>query len=425
MSPLLAFAFLSGFLTIFAPCVWPLLPVVLSASAVGNRKTALGIVVGVTGSFGLVTLSASYVVASLHVDPNTLRLVAVVVIAYLGVSMLVPALARLQESALSRFTNMLPGAGRRDANVLGSGMLLGVSLGVVWSPCAGPILATITTLALMARVSGDLVLVTACYMAGVAIPLFAFAYGGQRLLRRLTVMKRYSGHAHRVFGAVIVLTAIGIYSSYDKVVEAQLLNVAPQYSQTLIKFESAPAVQQQLTRLKSQHDSARRPSHHKRVALCPKSLCDLHYRAPAFQGISHWLNTARPLTLHSLRHRVVLVDFWTFDCINCIHTLPSVVNWYTKYRRDGFVVIGVHTPEFAYEKDTGNVQNALRRFNITYPVPQDNDFRTWNAYNNQYWPAEYLVDGRGYVRRMVAGEGSYGDTEAAIRALLRETGRHV
>lgn len=376
-------------------------------------------------SFGLVTLSASYAVQSLHVDPDTLRMLAVVVIAYFGVSMLIPALERVHQIVLSRIVRSFRPTPVARAKSVGSGVLLGVSLGIVWSPCAGPILATITALALTARVSSALVFVTSAYMVGVGIPLFAFAYGGQRLLRRLTIMKRFPRHVHRVFGAIIVLTALGIHSSYDKVLAAKLSDLTPQYSGMLTAFESDRVVTQQLATLKQQADTTTNRSQQQRAASCPKSLCDQHYRAPEFTGISHWLNTARPLTVRSLKGRVVLVDFWTFDCINCIHTLPKVRGWYEKYRKDGFVVIGVHSPEFAYEKVTSNVQAALGRFHIRYPVPQDNDLRTWDAFKNIFWPAEYLIDARGYVRWTYAGEGNYGNTETAIRDLLGEAGRHV
>ncbi len=425
MALLLLFAFVSGLLTIFAPCVWPLLPVVLSASTVGNRRSPLGIVLGLMGSFGLVTLGASYAVQSLHVDPDKLRLFAVIVIAYLGISMLIPDLERVHQIVLGGAVRAIRPAPAAPARGLGSGALLGISLGIVWSPCAGPILATITALAVTARVSTALVFVTSAYLVGVGIPLFAFAYGGQRLLRRLTILKRFPRHAHRVFGMVIVLTALGIYSNYDKVLAARLSDLTPQYSGALIAFERDRIVTQRLALLNQRTRSATDAAQHRRTTSCPKNLCDQHYRAPEFVGISHWLNTARPLTMRSLRGRVVLIHFWTFDCINCIHTLSKVEGWYEKYRKNGFVVIGVHSPEFAYEKVTSNVQAALGRFNIRYPVPQDNDLRTWDAFQNAFWPAEYLIDAHGFVRFTYAGEGNYGNTETAIRDLLGEAGHHV
>lgn len=151
-----------------------------------------------------------------------------------------------------------------------------------------------------------------------------------------------------------------------------------------------------------------------------QDIFNSHVKAPELTGVTAWLNSDKPITLQSLQGKVVLVDFWTNQCINCIHTLPYVTKWYDTYKDQGFVVIGVHTPELAYEHTISSIQAAIQTYKITYPIAQDNNFATWNAYNNQYWPAEYLVDKKGIIRRTYFGEGEYDKTELAIKTLLKE-----
>jgi thiol-disulfide isomerase/thioredoxin len=261
------------------------------------------------------------------------------------------------------------------------------------------------------------VLVTIAYVVGVGIPLFLVTYGGQQLVSKTRFFSQYTGRIQQIFGVVMLLTALAIYTNYDTYLQAQLLNAFPQFNTTLNSFESNSAITNQLNVLKGTEQNLTTSS--ELFNVTQPTL------APDFVGVSKWLNTDKPISIQNLKGKVVLVDFWTYTCINCIRTLPFVTSWYDKYHTDGFVVIGVHTPEFAFEHDTQNVLTAIKRYNIHYPVAQDNDYATWNNYQNQYWPAEYLIDSKGLIRRVEFGEGNYDKMEMAIQLLLKEAGKKV
>src|SRR5215831_10883515 len=411
MMLLLVFAFVSGLVTILAPCIWPLLPIVLSSSSTGGTRKPLGITLGIIGSFSLFTLTLSYLVQSVNLNPDIPRLFAVVVMGFLGLSMVIPALSCKVEALLSRLSNYGRHTMQPTSSGLLGGLMTGVSLGVVWSPCAGPILATIAALAMTREVSFDVVLVTLAYVIGVGIPLFLFASAGAWIFTRHRLISRYTGRIQQAFGIVMILTALGIYTHYDTVVEAKLLDTLPSYAHWQDMLEGHPWVQAQLEMLP-------------RKNVLPIASITLPDLGPAqdFSGITHWLNTSTPLSLSQLRGKVVLVDFWTYACINCIRTLPHVTSLYEKYKEIGFMVIGVHTPEFAFEKQTANVERALQQYMMHYPVAQDNDYATWKAYHNRFWPAQYLIDTKGNIRMVHTGEGAYEEIEMAVKVLLREAG---
>jgi thiol-disulfide isomerase/thioredoxin len=291
-----------------------------------------------------------------------------------------------------------------------SGFITGLSLGVIWTPCAGPILATIATLAATQAVSINVVFVTIAYIIGVGIPLFFFATLGSYFFTRSRFLSKYTGRIQQVFGVIMILAAVAIATNYDKVLQVKLLNTFPAFSNFQTQLEGNKEVKKQLDALKNTSE---------------KSSLPQMGEAPGFDGATKWLNTDKPLTKDDLKGKVVLVDFWTYTCINCIRTLPHVTRWYDKYKDQGFVVIGVHSPEFAFEKNTDNVLAAIKQYNIHYPVPQDNDFTIWKGFNNQYWPAEYLIDAKGVVRRTHFGEGEYDEMEKAIQDLLKEAGKNV
>ncbi len=420
---LLLFAFVSGLVTVAAPCIWPLLPIVLSSSVTGGKTKPLGITIGIIASFAFFTLALSYIVKLIPFDPNWLRLFAVLVIGFFGLSFLIPSLNQQVEgwvSNLSRRLNFL--AGKKDEGFI-TGFVTGLSLGLVWSPCAGPILATIATLSATRTVNIGIVLVTIVYVVGIGIPLFLLTTFGNRLFQKTKSLNRYTGRLQQIFGLIMIVTAVLIFTNWDKVLEANLLNYFPSYSNFLTNLESNQAVTQGLNRLKGQGHIHVQNKVNQPMPPTGNTLPDLG-QAPNFVGITHWLNS-QPLTMKDLKGKVVLVDFWTYTCINCIRTLPHVTGWYEKYKDKGFVVVGVHTPEFEFEKETANVQKAIKQFNINYPVAQDNDYATWNAYNNQYWPAEYLIDAKGNIRRTHFGEGEYDQSEQAIKDLLIEAGQKV
>jgi cytochrome c biogenesis protein CcdA/thiol-disulfide isomerase/thioredoxin len=409
---LLVVAFVSGLLTILAPCIWPLLPIVLAdVTQSDSKRRPLGITAGVALSFTVLTLTVSGLESSLGLDPNILRKVAVIVLLILGTSMVIPKASQWLEARISRISGKFGNLGKNQRKDFTGGFITGLALGIVWAPCSGPILASIATLASTNKVSIQVLLVTLFYVAGVSIPLFAFALGGQRLLVKSKKISRFTGKIQIASGLVLLITALAIYTNYDKTIEAKLLNSIPSYSNSLTKIESTKSVTDALNKLKGKSSFNSSPQ-------INSNLFNQNYPARGFEGGTGWLNTSAPLVLESLKGKVVLVDFWTYTCINCIRTLPHVTSWYNKYHPYGLEVIGVHSPEFAFEQDKGNVASAIKRFNIQYPVVQDNRLNIWNSYNNEYWPAEYLIDSQGNVRRVDFGEGQYDQMEAAIRTLL-------
>ena len=413
-------AFISGLFTILAPCIWPLLPIVLAdVTQSKSKRRPLGITAGVALSFAFLTLAVSFLESSLGLNPNVLRKFAVVVLLVIGFSMVVPALSRRMEASISNVAGRFGGVGRNQRSDFSGGFVTGLALGVVWTPCSGPILASVATLAATNKVSLQVVIVTLFYVAGVSIPLFGFAVGGQKLLAKSRRLSKHTARIQIASGAIMILTAVAIYTNYDKTIETKLLNAIPSYSNALTKIESTSSVSKQLAKLKG--TKVVPPS----TSGDQSGLFNASGAAAEFTGITKWLNTAKPETLASLKGKVVLVDFWTYSCINCLRTLPHVEAWYNKYHSAGFEVVGVSTPEFAFEKDAGNVSDAIKRYKIPYPVALDNNYKTWNAYNNEYWPAEYLIDASGQVRRTEFGEGNYDQTEQAIRTLLADTGKKI
>lgn len=423
MIVLLVFAFLSGLVTIAAPCIWPLLPIILSSSSQGGHKKPLGITLGIISSFAFFTLTLSYIVSIIPIDLDLLRLFAVGIIMFFGLTLLVPRLNQIVEGMVSRLSGKFAGATKREGGGFVSGYITGLALGLVWTPCAGPILATIATLAATQAVNFQIVLVTVVYVIGVGIPLFLFALLGNRIFSKSKSLSKYTGRIQQIFGAVMIITAFLILTNQDKVIQARLLDAFPQYSKFLVNLESNDAVKSQLDKLKGKNDGSTTFKEGKPMNSVNDTLPKLG-KAPEFVGIEKWLQS-EPLTIGELKGKVVLVDFWTYTCINCIRTLPFVTSWHEKYKDQGFVVIGVHTPEFEFEKKTENVQNAIKQFGIKYPVAQDNEFATWNAYNNHYWPAKYLIDVDGNVRYTHFGEGEYDVTEENIKKLLAEAGKKV
>lgn len=416
MTLLLTFAFISGLVTIFAPCIWPLLPIILSSSTTGGHKKPFGITLGIMLSFGLLTLSISYIVRIIPFDPEILRYVAVFVIALLGLILIIPKLSQILEGSVSRLSSKFNFVGQTNHPGFWSGFITGLALGIVWTPCAGPILATIAALSATQSVNLNVILITLVYIIGVGIPLFIFAWMGKYIFTKSRVLSKYTGRVQQIFGVVMIITAILIATNYDKVLQAKLLDFFPSYSNFIVNLENSNGVKEQLDLLKNNKKSIEKDS---------SGLLNVNIKAPEIVGINNWLNTEKELKIADLKGKVVLVDFWTYTCINCIRTLPHVTSWYEKYKDQGFVVLGIHTPEFEFEKDTKNVENAIKQYKINYPVGQDNDFATWNNYSNRYWPAKYLIDANGNIRKFHFGEGEYEEMEMAIQLLLKEAGQSV
>ena len=401
---LLGIGFLAGVVTAISPCVLPVLPILLAGSATDDEpRRPYAIVAGLAASFVVFTLAAAWLLDQLGLPETFLRNLALVLLFVLAASLLIPQLGLLLERPFARL-------GRRSGRNLGGGFLLGASLGLVFVPCAGPVLTVITVKAASMHVGLETILLTIAYAAGAAIPMLAIAVGGQRASRAI---RPRAQQVRIAAGVLIAASAVAIVFHLDTKAQTALGDYTT-YLQG--KIERNATAQKKLAALRGGSGGvARAASPHGR------ELAD-YGAAPDFQRISHWLNTPhdRPLTMKSLRGKVVLIDFWTYSCINCLRTLPHVTAWYDRYRTSGLVVVGVHSPEFVFEHDLSNVRGASKRLSVDYPVALDNDFGTWNAYGNQYWPAEYLIDRNGHVRHAHFGEGEYTQTEGLIRRLLAE-----
>ena len=429
MALLILFGFLAGAGTALSPCVLPVLPIALSAGATGGRRRPLGIVVGLTASFTFATVALVYVLDALGLPDTLLRTLAIVVLLLFGVTLLIPSLATRLEGRLSGVAARLGARpARGDGDGFRSGLLVGASLGLVYAPCAGPVLAGVITVSASQPFTAGRLAVALAYGVGSAVVLYVLMVGGRRLTAPL--VKR-SGALQMAMGAVMVVVALAMLNDYDLRFQSAIAKDLPAFLvNPTERIEKTSAAQRALadvrgggaSRLAAAADAA--PPAHEAVGRL--HLKD-YGRAPDFTDTQRWFNTAdgRPLTMADLRGRVVLIDFWTYSCVNCLRTLPYLKAWDARYRSRGLTIVGVHSPEFPFEKEAGNVAAAIEREGIRYPVVQDNDLGTWSAYGNQYWPAHYFVDARGHVRYAHFGEGDYGHSEAVIRALLTEAGRHV
>jgi cytochrome c biogenesis protein CcdA/thiol-disulfide isomerase/thioredoxin len=413
MVVLLGIAFLAGVVTAISPCVLPILPIVLVGGAAGGRKRPFAIVAGLALSFFTFTLFAAWFLGRLGLPKDLLRNIALALLFLLAAALIVPPLGALLERPFLRFSRY----GARDVS---SGFLLGASLGLVFVPCAGPVLAVITVKAASLDFGWRTLALTAAYSLGVAGVMLVFAILGQRASERTKTFRAHAPQVRMALGVIMGAAALGIAFNLDLRAQTALSDYTGWFQS---KVETTAFATRRLDSLRA--PSKYTPSPLPRPELLRNGSLPDYGQAPAFTGISRWLNTPgeRPLTMHGLRGKVVLIDFWTYSCINCIRTLPYLESWYRTYAKDGLVIVGVHTPEFAFEHELSNVRSNAHDLGVRYPVALDNDYGTWSAYGNQYWPAEYLVDRKGHVRHAHFGEGEYDQTEQAIRTLLAERGQ--
>jgi len=448
MLQLIGVSLLAGAATVLAPCVLPVLPVVMAGAAGSGRRGPIGIAVGLAVSFTVFTLTASRLLRAIGLPQDLLFHAAIALIALVGIAMFWPRLAEVAGrpfGPVARFTAMRLRAG----DGLRGGLLLGLGLGLVWTPCAGPILGAIATLSARDRLSPELVAITVAYAAGSAGPVLLLALGGQRASDRLPWLRAHAPRLRQGAGVVLVgaaalfLTdiptrlatasagpALGVTDlERSQAVGRQLgkLTGAPRFVSptvaTAAATAAAPAPADTATAETSTTGAASSSPATVPEAAAPASDLPVLGQPPELTGIVSWLNTPQgaPLTLAGLRGRVVLIDFWTYSCINCLRTLPYLKAWDERYREEGLTIVGVHSPEFAFERVVGNVRSAVEGHGIRYPVAVDSDLATWSAWQNQYWPAEYLIDRDGNVRAASAGEGDYERKEAEIRELLGES----
>ena len=396
---LLFFAVVVGAGTAVSPCVLPVLPAMLSASGTGGRRRPLGIVVGLTTTFAITIIGIAKVVDGIGLGVDPLRDVAIVVLAIYGVALVVPQIGDRLERPLAALSRLGP---RTRGEGFASGLIVGAALGFVYTPCAGPILAAVIS---VSAATGRAVAVGLAYSLGTGLMLLALAL-------------------QRGLGVVMVATAIVLATMLDVKLNQWIAENIPNVNISAF-VDDSHAVSKRLADVRPGRapGSAQPPGADAVPGVTSLSLPDFG-PAPAFVGTERWFNTpgGRPLSIRGLRGRVVLIDFWTYTCINCIRTLPYLEAWDAKYRSKGLTIIGIEAPEFPFERSAGNVLDAIHQFGIHYPVVQDNNLDTWNAWGNEYWPADYLVDASGNVRYISIGEGDYGTTQTAIRKLLAQAG---
>ena len=391
---LYAIAFLAGIVTAISPCVYPVLPIIFAGGASGGRRRPYAIIAGLVVTFILSLLFVGWLLDRIGLSQDFLRDLSIGFLLLFAATLVIPPLARAIERPLLRFS-------RRPSGDLGGGFLLGASLGLLFVPCGGPVLGFITTQT-ASLAGGKRIGLAVAYALGAALPMLLLALGGQRAAGRIRGLSLQGRAARAVLGGVMALSALLIAFDVDKKLQTKIGDYTP----WLQKAERSCYTRKQL----GQRCLASKPA---------SSALKDYGPAPDFTGISTWINS-KPVTVSELRGKVVLVDFWTYSCINCLRTLPHLKAWDAAYRKAGLRIVGVHTPEFAFEHVPSNVRKATRELHVRYAVAIDNDYKTWDAYQNGAWPTEYLVDRRGHIREIKEGEGNYDDTERTIRKLLGE-----
>ncbi|KZC25658.1 cytochrome C biogenesis protein [Rhodanobacter sp. FW510-R12] len=399
----LILAYLGGVLTILSPCILPVLPFVFARSDRPFMRNGLPMLLGMAITFAVVaTLAALGGGWAVHANQYG-RYVAMLVLAFLGLTLLSTRLAEWITRPFVAMGNRLSQRSAGGGDSVWGAAGLGVATGLLWAPCAGPILGLLLTGAALNGASVQTTLLLLTYAAGAATSLgLALLIGG----KVFALMKRSLGAGEwvrRALGALVLCGVAAIALGLD----TGLL--------TRVSLASTGGIEQKLI-------NAVRPAPAPQPAPKAGEPLPVEGTFPSLAGATQWLNSP-PLTTEALRGKVVLVDFWTYSCINCLRSLPYVRGWADKYKDHGLVVIGVHAPEFAFEKDPANVAKAVKDLGVDYPVALDNDYAIWKGFNNEYWPAHYFIDAQGQIRHHHFGEGEYRESEDVIRQLLADTGQ--
>ncbi|MEV0894222.1 cytochrome c biogenesis protein CcdA [Promicromonospora sp. NPDC050262] len=427
MGTLIVIGLLGGLITGISPCILPMLPAVFFAGGVqgardrtgGEGRTSLRpyiVIAGLVLSFSFFTLLGSLLLSVLGLPQDLLRWAGITLLVLLGIGMIVPRFEMVLERPFQRVAAF--GAERGAARQDRGAFILGLGLGVLYVPCAGPVLAAITVAGATGNIGVGTVALTVSFAVGAALPLLLFALAGRRIAERVQAFQRHTKAIRTGGGIVVILLAIALAFN----VPAAIQRLLPDYTGALQqRIDSSETVREALDLGGLVTDENRELSNCSNGAPVLED-CGT---APEIRGIDRWLNTpdGKALQLEAMRGQVVLVDFWTYSCINCQRSIPHISAWYEKYADvgKGFEVIGVHTPEFAFERETRNVVAGAKDLGVTYPIAQDNSYATWTAYRNRYWPAQYLIDADGTVRHIRLGEGGYQRTENLIRELLADT----
>jgi cytochrome c biogenesis protein CcdA/thiol-disulfide isomerase/thioredoxin len=439
-TPLLLFiGFLAGLLTIVSPCILPVLPAVIASGVTtGGRRRALAIATGLALAFGLSALFSIRLLQALGLPLGLRYDIAIGVLFVLAAGFIVPKIGQLIERPFARL-----GLKRAPDSTAG-GLVLGATLGLLYLPCGGPILAAIATVgAPHSTLSVDAIGLTVAYSLGIALPIFGLVLLTGRLTSTTTWMRTHGTGLRRAGGVLLAGSAVAITFGAATALQTAI----PSYSATIEHhLTSSSSISGDIAHISNPHESANAKRIQRAITAKPAptiapsgptfvpmadqvptisaASLPVYGKAPDFTDVTKWLNTPDGAALHlsQLKGKVVLVDFWTYSCINCLRSLPHVEAWYARYHDVGLDVIGVHTPEFDFEHVASNVESAISRLGVKYPVEMDNNYGTWSAWGNNSWPAEYLIDPNGNVRYASIGEGDYGATEGAIRALLSANG---
>jgi cytochrome c biogenesis protein CcdA/thiol-disulfide isomerase/thioredoxin len=428
---LVILVFLGGVLTIVSPCILPVLPFVFVRSEQRFLTNGLPMLAGMAVTFAAIATLAA-VGGSWAVRVNQYgRIFALVLLTAFAATLLSRRLADLLARPFVALGNRLTQADSQAAGkftVLNS-LLLGVATGLLWAPCAGPILGLILTGAAISGPNARTTLLLFAYAAGAATSLAVALLAGGRVF---AVLKKSLGTGEwirRGLGVAVLVAVVAIVFGWDSTVLTRLsLNGTNSLEQSLLdkispRSAGAPGGSMAMSNSNMAMSNGKADGHAMMMSAAkPGGDLPVEGEIPSFAGATLWLNSP-PLTPEALRGKVVVVDFWTYSCINCLRALPYVESWYEKYKNHGLVLIGVHAPEFAFEKDPGNVRRAVADLKVTYPVALDNDYAVWQAFNNQYWPAHYFIDATGRIRAHHFGEGNYDESEQIIRKLLTEAGQ--
>jgi cytochrome c biogenesis protein CcdA/thiol-disulfide isomerase/thioredoxin len=435
-TPLLLFiGFLAGLLTIVSPCILPVLPAVIASGVTtGGRRRAFAIATGLAVAFGLSALFSIRLLQALGLPLGLRYDIAIGVLFLLAAGFIVPQIGQLIERPFARLGL------KRAADSTSGGLVLGATLGLLYLPCGGPILATIAAVGSPHSGLGvDAIGLTIAYSLGIALPIFGLVLLTGRLTNTTTWLRTHGAGVRRAGGVLLAGSAVAIMFGAATALQTAI----PSYSATIEHhLTDSKSITGEIAHISNPHETTNAKNIHRSLSAKPAktapsivpmadqvptvsaSSLPVYGKAPNFADVTKWLNTpaGAAVNLAQLRGKVVLVDFWTYSCINCLRSLPHVEAWYARYHGVGLDVIGVHTPEFDFEHVPSNVESAVSRLGVKYPVAMDNNYGTWNAWGNNSWPAEYLIDPNGNVRYGSVGEGDYGTTEGAIRALLSANG---
>ena len=415
--------FLGGVLTILSPCILPVLPFVFARAEQRFLTNGLPMLAGMAVTFaGIATLAAVGGAWAVRLNQYG-RIFALVLLSAFAVTLLSRRLADWLSRPFVALGNRLAQPLPDGSSKLGPvhSLLLGVATGLLWAPCAGPILGLVLTGAAISGPNARTTLLLFAYAAGAATSLAIAILAGGRVFALLKKSLGAGEWVRRALGVAVLLAVAAILFGWDSTVLTRLsLSGTNRLEQSLIDGIKPAAAPPSSGPAMAMTNSMAGSNAMMRAGKSSEGL-PIEGNIPPLSGATSWLNSP-PLTPESLRGKVVLVDFWTYSCINCLRALPYVTGWYEKYKDHGLVVIGVHAPEFAFEKDAGNVRRAVADLHIAYPVALDNNFAIWQAFNNQYWPAHYFIDSQGHIRAHHFGEGSYDESETIVRQLLTEAG---